>query len=109
MTNKEAIKILRPLFEQCKGTNRCIGYIEHYFTKHEEMALDLAIKALEERPQGEWIEDSYVGFRCSECAHVAVEYTVITKFPDGSKVKGGDYNLTPYCPNCGADMRGEEE
>ena len=48
MTNKEAIAILRPLFEQCKGINGCLGYIEHYFSKDEEMALDLAIKALEQ-------------------------------------------------------------
>lgn len=47
MTNKEAIAILNPLFEQCKGANGCLGYIEHYFSKEEETALDLAIKALE--------------------------------------------------------------
>lgn len=47
MTNKEAIEILKPLFAQCKGSNGCMGYIEHYFTKAEEEALDLAIKALE--------------------------------------------------------------
>ena len=47
MTNKEAIAILKPLFEQCKGTNECLGYIEHYFSKDEELALDLAIQALE--------------------------------------------------------------
>lgn len=59
MTNKEAIEILKPLFEQCKGTNECLGYIEHYFSKDEELALDLAIQALEERPQGE----------CRTCRH----------------------------------------
>ena len=59
MTNKEAIKILKPLFEQCKGTNECLGYIEHYFSKDEERALDLAIKALEERLQG----------KCKTCRH----------------------------------------
>lgn len=47
MTNKEAIAILKPLFEQCKGTDGCLGYIEHYFSKDEEKALDLAIKALQ--------------------------------------------------------------
>lgn len=49
MTNQDAIKILKPLFEQCKGKNGCLGYIEHFFTKNEEEALDLAIKALEQR------------------------------------------------------------
>lgn len=47
MTNKKALDILKPLFERCKGANGCIGYIEHFFTKDEEEALDLAIKALE--------------------------------------------------------------
>lgn len=59
MTNNEAIEILKPLFDQCKGANGCMGYIEHYFSKDEEKALDLAIAALEERPQGE----------CKTCKH----------------------------------------
>ena len=50
MTNEEAIKILKPLFEHCKGKNECLGYIEHFFTKDEEEALDMAIKALEQQP-----------------------------------------------------------
>ena len=56
MTNKEAIEILNPLFLQCKGLNGCMGYIEHFFTKNEEEALDLAIKALRII---EIIEDTY--------------------------------------------------
>ena len=57
MTDKKAVEILKPLFEQCKGTDGCLGYIEHYFSKAEEEALDLAIKALEEseRSQDVWI------------------------------------------------------
>ena len=80
MTYKEAIKILKPLFEQCKGTNGCLGYIEHYFSKDEEMALDLAIKALEivddvnhkiyrneNCPQKNKCYD-YQGYHCSGCS-----------------------------------------
>lgn len=49
LTAEEALEILKPLFEHCKGTDSCMGYIEHYFTKDEEMALDLAIEALKMR------------------------------------------------------------
>ena len=50
MANEEAIKILKSLFEHCKGKNGCLGYIEHFFTKDEEEALDMVIKALEQQP-----------------------------------------------------------
>lgn len=50
MTNKKAIRVLEN--------------IEHYLITHtnesceeEHTAISLAIKALEERPQGEWIEE----------------------------------------------------
>lgn len=81
MTNKEAIEILTHTY---------------MLSKERQQALDLAIKALEKRPKGKWIEhyDSQEGFTwltCSRCMEKAYE--------EG-------YN---YCPNCGADMRGEEE
>lgn len=41
-----------------------------------------------ERPQGEWKMDS-IGAYCSNC-HTHPDYT------------------TNFCPNCGADMRGDE-
>ena len=84
MTNKEAIEILNPMFEQCKGTN--------YFSKNEETALDLAIKALEERPQGEWnyFAEEMDGIRmtgeCPNCKQRRI--------------------IDNFCSNCGADMRG---
>ena len=64
-----------------------------------QRSIDLAIKALEERPQGEWIIDKgeYIdnqiyktAFRCSLCCG---------KF-------NSSYN---YCPNCGAKMKGGAE
>lgn len=43
-----------------------------------------------DRPQGEWIDDDFVGqYRCSECDYYAID----------------EYD---YCPNCGADMRERE-
>jgi len=44
----------------------------------------------EERPQGKWKNAYADGFLCSECfLH--------------------NNNYTKFCPNCGADMRGDEE
>lgn len=45
---------------------------------------------VEERKHGEWIADDYEYYHCLECGYEQDyrEYTM------------------PYCPNCGADMRG---
>ena len=45
-----------------------------------------------EKVYGEWIEDDYGYFHCSECGyeHDSPEY------------------ITPYCPHCGAKMDEEE-
>ena len=74
-------------------------------------ALDMAIKALEqlssyeqtinkltdaiskqEPKTGHWIDKHFDIATCSECGF-----------------KGGNYHVFNYCPNCGADMRGEEK
>lgn len=44
-----------------------------------------------DRPKGEWISGD-IGFKCSNC---------------GYGVK--PWNNTPFCPSCGADMRGDTE
>ena len=55
----------------------------------EMEALDLAIKALEERPHGKWIiEHDWV--HCFPCGHEQ-------NYPSN------------FCPNCGADMRKGDE
>lgn len=59
------------------------------------------LKALhDKRPTGEWIVDKYSVFedsrKCSNCNETA-------EWLDG----GGQF-LSNFCPNCGADMRGEE-
>lgn len=51
----------------------------------------------EERPQGEWIIDGH-HIRCTKCN----EYICNTD-------REGDKIPDNFCPNCGADMRGEEE
>lgn len=83
MNNEEAIAILENLKTQG----------EAFFSRR--LALDLAIKALEERPQGEWIEHNSYFHKCSKC----------------QKIVGFDYieqegEMFNFCPNCGADMRG---
>lgn len=53
----------------------------------------LAIKALEQQPKtGRWIFDEILDkhYYCSECKSMGVDYW-------------------DYCPNCGADMRGDKE
>ncbi len=85
MTNKKAIRVLEN--------------IEYYLKTHtnesceeEHTAIALAIKALEERPQGEWIISEYVDTRRG----------FITKCPfcKTDTIGGGN-----FCPNCGANMR----
>jgi len=71
MTNKEAISNL----------NHIYGIV----SPDIQRSLDLAIKALEERPQGEWIRISAKAFKCKDCNYVTdIEYF--------------------YCPVCGNKM-----
>ena len=64
----------------------------------------LAVEALENLPsaehKGKWIEvddaDNRISGRCSNCGWEAHLYE-------------DDVIGMPYCPNCGADMRGEED
>ena len=83
MTNEEAIKVLEMV--ECHGSLT-------------QKAKEMSISALKERPKGKW-EKTYLdhvamGVRpsilyCSVC-HQCIAYP------------------TNFCPNCGADMRGEK-
>lgn len=90
MTVEEAINNLKKLKSYHNGS---------YGT-----AIDMAIKALEQqpRPKGKWIEvfietpeDNYnYGYKsqkCSECGEQPMRFN------------------ENFCPNCGADMRGDSE
>ena len=68
---------------------------------------ELVVKR-EEGPKGEWVADDYAGIHCSECDYIPLKDVVIKIHADGTKEKGGNWNLTPYCPICGAYMKGEE-
>ena len=78
MTNKEAIKLIQGIEEDGRNVNK----------EHIE-ALDLAIKALKERPHGKWIEmtdnHGHSSYFCSRC---------------GTQ-EGKQYDT---CPNCKAEM-----
>lgn len=85
MTNEEAIKMLKSKMDG--NTDTSYEWCE---------CVRLAIKALEQtRTKGTWIGeeslDGSIRYMCDNCKEFEyVDY----------------YN---FCPNCGADMRGEEE
>lgn len=73
MTNKEAISNL----------NQIYGFV----SSEIQQSLDLAIKALEERPQGDW---NYIQAGMCVCPFCgAIPHKLYKN----------------YCANCGADMR----
>lgn len=79
MTNKEVIETLR--------------YMKFYKADKdstEPYALDLAIQAIEARPQGHWIEFKGGYYKCDKCGEV-------------ERAKKN------FCSRCGADMRGDRE
>lgn len=94
MSNEEVIEVLKGLV---------FGSFDRT-TRKERQALDLAIKALEERPHGKWIyinkEDKKKGFGgyCSICK---------CDMPIGINDWKQEYYESKYCPNCGAKMDGE--
>lgn len=81
MTNEEAIELLECIYTEVS-------------TEADRKAIDMAIEALKEPKQGEWVkfkdENGYTKFMCSNCR--------FTRGRDKPK----------HCPNCGADNRGRE-
>lgn len=58
---------------------------------YETMELDCVPTAdVRENVRGEWIKIHWKAFRCSECKGISEYYT-------------------DFCPNCGAQMRGESK
>lgn len=85
MDNKEAISVLQAIKE-----HPSMGV----YLPDEYEALDLAIKALEDRTQGEWYYNYQNGWHCSICHETVKDMpTVMGK---------ADFN---FCPNCGVKMK----
>ena len=81
MTNEQAIKNIVAYM-----------YYEEDIPEEVGKAFDVAVKALKERPQGEWIKltDKYGdSVRCPFC---------------NKEIAGTDLN---FCVKCGADLRGK--
>lgn len=97
MSNEQAIQILKPLREMMIDQHGCP-------VSDAVFALDKAIEALSqhqpERKTGKWKKMQSTWFhndyQCSVCGN--------TLDFNGLDAGRGDAN---YCPNCGADMRGE--
>ena len=90
MTRNEAIRHLRT-YSTTMGSGQTTD------DQHKE-AKKMAIKALSEPKTGEWIcKGDYAV--CSECGGSSgTQFDGVERIP----------RTTAFCPNCGADMRGEE-
>lgn len=50
--------------------------------------------------KGEWLDDGFCGdCKCSVCKH-EFDYDI-------ANMRGFDFALPKFCPNCGAEMKGE--
>ena len=65
---------------------------KHNYTLAPDEVFDAAIRSIR-RNRGEWI-DGRNGYQCSECKYIPHR---------------GEREFMNFCPNCGADMRGEEK
>ena len=83
MTNEQALKAWKKLYSEIDKENWLfVGTIN-------PQMVELTIKALEEKLQGEW-KEHYGLYICSECGQVIGKYK------------------KNYCATCGAYMRGEK-
>lgn len=99
MTNREAIGQLTWLKKRISD----IIYSPESFE-----ALNLAIKTLEERQQGEWLKNCE-NCDCNHCYESGYRFT--RKDCQGTCSVCGvlSYYTGNFCPNCGAKMEVEEE
>lgn len=90
MSNEQAIGVLKPMMNMMRDQHGC-PISDAYF------ALEKAIDALKPMKKGEWIyKSAYTGagfgfYTCSVC---------------GKPYWQDNFN---FCPNCGADMRGNTD
>jgi hypothetical protein len=101
MTREEAIKWLSNLKND-------LGQMQYQPLWHYAEAIDGIIEALKgesiftaDRPRGHWIDMADFE-QCSECGGTHLK-EVDTYYGKAIWIK------TDFCPNCGADMRGEDD
>ena len=91
MTNEEAIEVINNLVTPTDDVHQFIAI---------HNALEMSIEALKnQRKKGKWERD-VCRYICSNCKKRCEEIV-----NDGLRLN----QLSDYCPNCGADMRGEKE
>ena len=80
-----------------------IDLIEQFYafeSKSEQIALQIAMRDLpsaqHEPKRGKWVRDGH-HIRCDQCGMYMCDTD-----------REGDRIPTEFCPNCGADMRGEQ-
>ena len=71
----------------------------HFYGHREQEALKLGAEALSAERRGRWIRTGEDGY-CSVCK---------CDMPMFRNDWEWEYTETPYCPNCGTRMDGEEE
>lgn len=72
------------------------GMYEDVMVAYKSQIDDLP--TIEERKTGKWVQDNpFTKPRCSECGEPCFG------------LHGFDFTLTPYCPNCGSEMRRHDE
>ena len=92
MTNEEAIKRLKQVQAEFNENWVDYGGINEAFEK--------AYQALEERPQGEWSDESKDSLLCSACGK-----RVYKPFIGGFPTERTSHYYPNFCAFCGADMR----
>ena len=101
MTIETAQKIVKGITDKIECNTADIDdWAEFWgFTREEyEEFLDMAVKALDERPKGKWITDGYFYY-----SGVPLDYYKCTCCNDLFKQR------FKFCPNCGAEMEGEND
>ena len=102
MTKERAEEIIRKvIYNNAYHLDDHDGYIQLGMAigrMEKQLEFELAKEAEVEPKKGKWIDvtNGRRGHECNMCHNYALNW------------KNGDENLSAYCPNCGADMRGEE-
>ena len=101
MSTEQAIQMLKPMQMMMRDQHGC-PISDAYF------ALGKAIEALEqkadavERKKGKWDFIGFQMFRCTACKHVFSQDSL-----EGWRTYTYEPTFPKFCPNCGAEMRGE--